>query len=128
MGLTIKAGNLTVTGFLRDWWTPADAQKFKSRADRLIAQYNTFSPLPGEHINGALTLGENIGDLAGLTMAYRAYQISLGGQEAPVIDGMTGAQRFFAGWAQIWRRKYRDAELRRRLTVDPHSPSEFRVL
>lgn len=114
-------------GMLRDWWTEGDAKEFKRRADGLVAQYNAFSPLPGENVNGKLTLGENIGDLAGLTMAYRAYVLSLNGKEAPVIGGYTGAQRFFMGWSQVWRREYRDDELRRRLLTDSHSPSIYRV-
>lgn len=114
-------------GNLRDWWTEADAEEFKQRADQLVAQYDVFSPIEGMNVNGRLTLGENIGDLAGLTMAYKAYQLSLKGREAPVISGFTGDQRFFIGWAQVWRRKYRDNELRRRLVTDAHSPSEYRT-
>lgn len=114
-------------GTLRDWWTEDDATEFERRADGLVAQYAAFEALPGEFVNGRLTLGENIGDLAGLTMAYRAYKLSLGGKPAPVIAGYTGDQRFFMGWAQVWRREYRDDELRRRLLTDPHSPSEYRV-
>ncbi len=114
-------------GNLRDWWTEEDATEFKRRADGLVAQYAAFSPLPGESVNGELTLGENIGDLAGLTMAYRAYKLSLNGKAAPVIGGYSGEQRFFMGWAQVWRRMYREDELRRRLLTDPHSPSEYRV-
>ncbi len=115
-------------GNLRNWWTDQDAAEFKARTAKLVAQYNAYSPLPDQHVNGELTLGENIGDLAGLTMAYKAYKLSLNGEEAPVIDGYTGDQRFFFGWAQVWRRKYREAELTRRLNVDPHSPSEYRVI
>lgn len=115
-------------GNLRDWWTEQDAAEFSTRAKRLVAQYEAFNPIDDLHVDGKLTLGENIADLAGLTMAYRAYLLSLGGEEAPVIGGYTGVQRFFLGWAQVWRRKYRDDELRRRLVVDPHSPSEYRVL
>ena len=87
-----------------------------------------FSPpqVPDQHVNGALTIGENIGDLGGLTIAYKAYKLSLNGSEAPLLDGRTGDQRFFLGWAQVWRAKYRDAELARRLATDPHSPAEFR--
>ena len=114
-------------GNLRDWWTAEDATEFTARAQGLVDQYAAYSPMEGEYLNGELTLGENIGDLAGLTMAYRAYQHSLGGKEAPVIDGFTGDQRFFLGWAQVWARKYRDQELLRRLKVDPHSPSEYRT-
>lgn len=114
-------------GNLRDWWTDADAARFKALADRLVAQYDAYSVLDGEHLNGRLTLGENIGDLSGLAVAWQAYQRSLGGTPAPVIDGFTGAQRFFLGWSQGWRWKYRDNNLRMRLVTDPHSPAKFRV-
>jgi len=114
-------------GNLKDWWTADDNQKFKARADRLVAEYEGFSPVPGQHLNGRLTLGENIGDLSGMAIAYRAYRRSLGGAEPPVIDGYTGDQRFFLGFAQIWRRKYREADLVARISTDPHSPAEFRV-
>jgi putative endopeptidase len=115
-------------GNLRDWWTAEDASQFQARASRLVAQYRAFEPLPGQKVNGELTLGENIGDLGGLTIAYRAYRLALGDREPPEIDGSTGPQRFFMGWAQVWRRKYREAELRRRLVTDTHSPAEYRVL
>jgi putative endopeptidase len=115
-------------GNMKNWWTDADRKEFEKRAEMLIDQYNGFSPaqLPGQHVNGALTIGENIGDLGGLTIAHKAYTLSLRGTEAPVLDGRTGDQRFFIGWAQAWRSKYRDAELMRRLAVDSHSPPEFR--
>jgi predicted metalloendopeptidase len=113
-------------GNLRDWWTAADAELFKQRADRLVAQYSAYSPIEGLKVNGELTLGENIGDLSGLAVAYKAYQLSLHGQPAPVIDGFSGDQRFFMGWSQVWRRKYREEDLRSRLVTDPHSPSEYR--
>jgi putative endopeptidase len=114
-------------GNLNDWWAPQDNEEFTRRAQRLGAQYSALSPLPGLYVNGELTMGENIADLAGLAMAYRAWQLSLGGKPAPVIDGFTGEQRFFIGWAQGWARKYREDELRRRLLTDPHSPSEYRT-
>ena len=114
-------------GRLADWWTPEDVKAFEAAGKALIAQYDTYEPLPGMHVKGALTLGENIGDLAGLTAAYDAYKHSLNGQEAPVIDGTSGDQRFYLGWAQVWRRNYREANLRQRLITDPHSPSEQRV-
>ncbi len=114
-------------GNLRDWWTADDAARFKALADRLVAQYDAYTVLDGQHLNGRLTLGENIGDLSGLAVAYRAYRLSLGGQPAPVIDGYTGAQRFYLGWSQGWRWKYRDNNLRMRLVTDPHSPAQFRV-
>jgi putative endopeptidase len=114
-------------GNLVDWWTPADAQNFRSRLDKLDAQYDTYEPLPGFHIQGKLTMGENVADLAGLTVAHDAYVASLGGKDAPVIDGTTGDQRFYLGWAQVWRRNYREPNLRQRLLTDPHSPSEQRA-
>ena len=113
-------------GNLKSWWTEADRKAFESRTGKLVAQYDGFEALPGQFVKGALTIGENIGDLSGLQIAYKAYKLSLGGKEGPVLDGLTADQRFFAGWAQVWRRKYRDAELSNRLSTDPHSPSEFR--
>ncbi len=113
-------------GRLADWWTPADVTAFEAAGRRLIAQYGTYEVL-GERVDGEFTLGENIGDLAGLAVAYDAYRTSLNGREAPVIDGMSGDQRFFLGWAQVWRRNYRDANLLQRLTTDSHSPSTQRV-
>ena len=114
-------------GSLRDWWTQKDADVFKARVTRLINQFSSFEALPGLHLNGANTIGENIGDLGGLNMAYHAYQIYLKGKPAPVIDGLTGDQRFFLSWAQVWRAKYRDGALREQVMSDPHSPSYFRV-
>jgi putative endopeptidase len=114
-------------GNLVDWWTPADAQNFQSRLDKLEQQYNAYEPLPGMHVIGKLTMGENVADLAGLTVAHDAYIFSLGGKEPPVIDGMTADERFYLGWAQVWRRNYREANLRQRLLTDPHSPSEQRT-
>jgi putative endopeptidase len=111
------------TGKLSDWWTPADVAAFDAAGKALVAQYDAYEVLPGEHLDGTFTLGENIGDLAGLTIAYDAYKASLGGKEAPVIDGLTGDQRFFLGWAQVWRRNYREQNLSQRITTDPHSPS-----
>ncbi len=115
------------TGALRDWWTPADATGFTARADRLVQQYDGYEPLPGTHIKGALTLGENIADLSGIRIAYEAYHLSLHGKPDKVIDGLTGDQRFFLGWAQVWRGKTRDAAMLARLTSDPHSPERYRV-
>ena len=114
-------------GRLSDWWTEADVAAFKKASEALIKQYDAYEIFPGANVKGEFTLGENIGDLAGLTVAYDAYKASLGGKEAPVIDGFTGDQRFFLGWAQVWRRNYREANLRNRLITDPHSPSEQRV-
>lgn len=115
-------------GSLRDWWQPSDAAKFEAQTARLGAQYSAFEPLPGARINGDLTMGENIGDLGGILIALDAYHLSLGGQPAPVIDGLTGDQRFFLGFSQIWRSKYRDDVIRQQVVSDPHSPAEFRVI
>ncbi|GBH32006.1 M13 family metallopeptidase [Sphingobium xenophagum] len=115
------------TGKLNQWWTEADVAKFKGLTDKLVKQYDAYEPFPGVHVKGAFTLGENIGDLGGLAVALDAYHASLGGKPAPVIDGMTGDQRFFLGWAQVWRRNYREANLRQRLVTDPHAPSQYRA-
>lgn len=114
-------------GVLRDWWTEEDAEKFDVRKNALAAQYDSYDVIDGLTINGQFTSGENIGDLGGLSIAYLAYKMSLDGKEAPVIDGLTGDQRFFLGWAQVWRSKARPEETKRRLTVDPHSPPKFRA-
>ncbi|WP_150307328.1 M13 family metallopeptidase [Planctomonas psychrotolerans] len=115
-------------GRLTDWWTEADRASFEERTASLIAQYNALTPsqVPGSTVNGALTIGENIGDLGGLSIAWKAYRISLDGAEPPVLDGLTGAQRFFLSWAQAWQVKMRDEEAARLLAIDPHSPNEFR--
>ncbi len=115
------------TGKLNQWWTDADVAAFKALTDKLVAQYDAYEPFPGAHVKGAFTLGENIGDLAGLAVALDAYHASLGGKPAPVIDGTSGDQRFFLGWAQVWRRNYREANLRQRLVTDPHAPSQYRA-
>ena len=114
-------------GNLRDWWTPEDKARFQARAARLVEQYSAFSPLPGAFVNGQFTLGENIGDLSGVAVAWRAYQRSVQGKQVPVIDGFSGAQRFFLGWAQLWRARLRDEVARQRLMNDGHSPPKFRV-
>jgi putative endopeptidase len=114
-------------GVEKDWWTAEDNTRFVAISDRLVAQYDAFCPLPGQCVNGRVALGENIADLAGLTVALDAYRASLNGQPAPVIDGVTGEQRVFLGWGQVWRSVMRDAELSRRLATGPHSPPEFRV-
>ncbi|NYD67730.1 M13 family metallopeptidase [Agromyces atrinae] len=115
-------------GRLTDWWTEADRAAFEERTASLIEQYDALAPaqVPEHHVNGALTIGENIGDLGGLAIAWKAYLISLGGAEPEVIDGLTGAQRFFLSWAQAWQLKARDEEVIRLLAIDPHSPNEFR--
>jgi putative endopeptidase len=114
-------------GVLRTWWKPEDVNAFKQRTDALAEQYSTFEPLKGLHVNGRLTLGENIGDLGGVTIAHDAYLISLDGAPAPAIDGYTADQRFFFGWAQVWRTLDRDQALRNQVMADPHSPGEYRV-
>jgi putative endopeptidase len=116
------------TGALTDWWEADDRTEFQRRADALISQYSALSPagLPEHKVNGALTVGENIGDLGGLTIAIKAYTIALGGREAPVLDGFTGLQRVLIGWAQVWRAVTRDEEAIRRLAIDPHSPPDLR--
>jgi putative endopeptidase len=115
-------------GRLTDWWSATDRQAFETRTRSLIEQYNRLTPkqAPDQHVNGALTIGENIGDLGGLGIAWQAYQVSLHGEEAPVIDGLTGSQRFFMSWARTWSEKNRDEEVIRLLALDQHSPGEFR--
>ena len=114
-------------GVLRTWWSAGDIAAFKGLTDRLAAQYDQFEPLPGMKVNGRLTLGENIGDNGGLTVALTAYQIALHGQPAPVLANLTGEQRFFLSWAQVWRTQYRDERMRNQVLTDPHAPPEFRV-
>ncbi len=114
-------------GIQRDWWTPEDAEAYKGRAKALADQYSQFEPLPGENLDGNLGLGENIGDLTGVTMAYEAYKRSLNGKEAPIIGGYTGDQRFFMAWAQVWAIKWRDEALSAQIKNGPHSPGEYRA-
>jgi putative endopeptidase len=114
-------------GALRDWWTADDAAKFEARAKMLGKQYDAFEPVPGTHVNGKLTMGENIADLGGLIMALDAYHASLNGQPAPVLDGLTGDQRVFLGWAQAWRGKFSEQFVKQQVVSDPHSPRQFRV-
>jgi putative endopeptidase len=114
-------------GILRDWWTPADADAFKARTEVLGAQYAQFEPVPGLHINPGLTMGENLADLGGLTIALDAYHASLHGKPAPVLHGLTGDQRVFLGWAQAWAGKAQPEAIRRLTTSDPHSYRKFRV-
>lgn len=114
-------------GNLRDWWTKEDRAKFKAKADMLVKQYGAYTPLPGYPVNGELTLGENIGDNSGVAIAYKAYKLSLNGKPAPVIDGLTGDQRFFMGFAQVWRVKMREAQQIVQVKTDPHSPGKYRA-
>jgi putative endopeptidase len=114
-------------GVLRSWWSPQDTVAFKQLGDKLASQYDAYEPLPGFHVNGRLTLGENIGDLSGLTVAHEAYRLSLKGKPAPVIDHLTGDQRFFLAYAQVWRELQRDEALRNQVTTNAHSPAQYRV-
>ena len=114
-------------GVLTDWWLPAYAAKFQAEAARYGAQFDSYSVAPGVNVNGAMTMGENIADLGGLLLALDAYHASLHGKPAPVIDGLTGDQRVFLGWAQVWRGKLREDRLRQQLVSDAHSPNEARV-
>ncbi len=127
-GFDDQGRKLDARGQLRDWWTPADATAFEARAKGLGAQYSAYEPVPGAHINGELTMGENIADLGGLNVALEAYHRSLNGRPAPVIDGFTGDQRVFLGWAQAWRGKAREDYVRKQVVSDPHSPRAFRVI
>ena len=127
-GFDDEGRKLDAAGQLRDWWTAADAAAFEARAKRLGAQYATYEPVPGARINGELTMGENIADLGGLNVGLEAYHRSLGGEPAPVLDGLSGDQRVFLGWAQAWRGKTRDDFVRRQVVSDPHSPRAFRII
>ncbi|MBS0205202.1 MAG: M13 family peptidase [Planctomycetes bacterium] len=125
-GFDDQGSRYDARGNLANWWTDEDRNAYEALTSRLVVQFEEYEPLPGRKLNGKLTLGENIADLSGMAIAYKAYKLSLGNGEGPRIEGYTASQRFFLGWAQIWRRKYRDDELARRLVVDPHSPSLFR--
>ncbi|KKM27981.1 hypothetical protein LCGC14_1569240, partial [marine sediment metagenome] len=114
-------------GAMRNWWTETDNEKFEKRTNALVAQYNDFKVLPDVNVNGKFTLGENIGDLGGLNIALKAYHLSLNGKKSERMDGFTGDQRVFIGWAQVWNGKSRDEALRSQVSSDPHSPREFRV-
>jgi putative endopeptidase len=126
-GFDDEGRKIDAEGALRDWWTKDDAAKFEVRAKMLGAQYSSFEPIPGVHVKGELTMGENIADMGGLTLALDAYHASLQGKPAPVIDGFTGDQRVFLGWAQAWRGKVTDDFVRKQVVSDPHSPRQFRV-
>ena len=126
-GFDDQGRQFAADGSLNDWWQAADATKFKVQTDRLDGQYSSFEPLPGAKVQGQLTMGENIADLGGLLMALDAYKLSLKGQPSPIIDGLTGEQRVFLGWAQVWRAKSRDDALRQQIASDPHSPPFYRV-
>ncbi|WP_264520146.1 M13 family metallopeptidase [Flavobacterium sp. N1994] len=114
-------------GVMKNWWTPADLAAFKAKTSALVAQYNSFKAFPDLNVNGTFTLGENIGDLGGLSIAIKAYKATLKGKEAPVMDGFTGMQRVFLGWGQVWGEKTREEALRSQIARDPHSPAKFRI-
>jgi len=126
-GFDDKGSQSDGDGNLRDWWSTQDRANFKLKTDALVKQYDAYSPVKGYHVNGALTLGENIADNSGLAIAYKAYKLSLGGKAAPVIDGLTGDQRFYMGFAQVWRAKVRDKQQIVLIKTDPHSPGQFRA-
>jgi putative endopeptidase len=127
-GFDDQGRKIDENGAVRDWWTKQDATRFKALTDALGTQYSSYEAAPGIFINGALTMGENIGDMSGLEVAYEAYEMSLGGQPAPVIDGLTGDQRFFLSFAQAWRGKQRDDAIKTQVASDPHSPRRFRII
>ena len=126
-GFDDKGSQSDGDGNLRDWWTKEDRARFQARADQLVKQYAAYSPLPGYNVNGALTLGENIGDNSGVAIAYKAYKLSLAGKPSPVIDGFTGEQRFFMGFGQVWRSKMREPQQIMQIKTDPHAPGQFRA-
>jgi putative endopeptidase len=126
-GFDDQGRRFDANGVLRDWWAPQDAEQYMKRAKLLVEQYNAFEPLPGLHVNGELTLGENIGDLTGVVIAHRAYKLALNGQSAPTIDGLTGDQRFFFGWVQQWRAKEREDSLRQKVLTNVHAPEMYRA-
>ena len=125
-GFDNRGSQYDADGNLRDWFTPEDHARFAAKTQALVAQYDAYEAVPGFKINGELTLGENIADNSGLSIAYQAYQLSLHGKRAPVIDGFTGDQRFYLGWVQVWRGKVRQAEAIERVKTDAHSPPSIR--
>jgi putative endopeptidase len=127
-GFDDQGRKIDENGAVRDWWTKEDATRFKALTDELGKQYSSYEAAPGIFINGALTMGENIGDMSGLEVAYTAYKMSLNGKEAPVIDGLTGEQRFFLAFAQAWRGKQREDAIKTQVASDPHSPRRFRII
>ncbi len=126
-GFDDKGSQLDGDGRLRNWWTDDDRKAFDAVTSRLVAQYSAYEPIPGQHLNGKLTLGENIADLSGLQISYKAWKLSLMGHPSPRIDGLTGERRFIYGFAQVWRSKVRDERALQLLTIDPHSPGQFRA-
>ena len=127
-GFDDQGRKIDATGAIKDWWTPEDNERFQAEAKKFGEQYAAFEAVPGAFINPDLTMGENIADLAGVLVAYDAYHKSLNGQEAPVIDGLTGDQRFFLAYAQVWKSKAREDSIRNQVTTDPHSPARYRTI
>jgi predicted metalloendopeptidase len=127
-GFDDRGSQYDADGNLRDWFTQEDHDKFAAKTRSLVEQYNAYEPVPDYHVNGALTLGENIADNSGLAIAYRAYRLSLGFRDPPVIEGFSGDQRLYLGWVQVWRGKSREAETIQRIKTDPHSPAQVRGL
>jgi len=127
-GFDDQGRKIDETGAVHDWWTKADADRFEAQAKGFGAQYDTYEPVPGVHVNGQLTMGENLADLAGVLIALDAYHASLGGKKAPVIDGLSGDQRFFLGFAQAWRSKQRDDAMKAQMAADPHTPDKYRII
>ena len=127
-GFDDQGRKIDATGAVRDWWTKTDAERFDAQAKGFGAQYDAYEPVPGMHINGQLTMGENIADFAGVLVAYDAYRASLKGAEAPVLDGLTGDQRFFLAYGQAWRGKQREDAMKSQMASDPHSPRQFRII
>jgi len=126
-GFDDQGSQFDAQGNLRDWFTPEDHARFNAKTAAIAAQYSSYEPVPGYHINGELTLGENIADNSGLAVAYQAYRLSLGGKPAPLIDGLTGEQRFYMGWAQAWQAKVRENTEILRIKSDPHAAARFRA-
>jgi putative endopeptidase len=126
-GFDDQGSKYNALGILENWWMESDRANFELRTAKLVDQFNAYSPLEGMFVNGQLTLGENIADTAGITIAHAAYALSLAGEEATVLGGFTGDQRVFLGYAQVWRYKAQEATMRRRILSDPHAPPEFRV-
>jgi len=126
-GFDDEGSKSDLAGIQRAWWTAEDRARFQQRVDSLGKQFDAYCPIENTCVNGKLTMGENIGDLGGLSMAYTAYHLSLGGKPAPVIDGLTGDQRFFLAWAQVWKTKYRDESLVNLIKSNPHSPAKYRI-
>ncbi len=127
-GFDDQGSKSDANGIQRNWWTDSDRAAFEAKADMLADQYSQYEPLPDNFVNGRNSLGENIGDVGGLAMAYHAYQLSLNGKEAPIIDGLTGDQRFFLAWAQVWKEKRTEQSMLSQLRAGTHAPGRYRAL